>query len=209
MERSDLTAVVRMALIFSHVLAFAVAAAAVGLGDFALFGQRRINIALLQKAATGVIGALIALWLTGLCVIWIDTRFDAGVLLHANKLLAKLTVSIAVTLNGFALHRLVFPRLRKMQNDPDRAALLPTVLGVFSATSWLFAAFLGVANAIAPLLGYSGFMTLYLVALCAATTIGVAVIRPQLARRMGREVHSRVTAGPVEPTGPRKAHAAR
>lgn len=194
MQHLDLTALARTALILGHLLAFAVAAAAIALGDFALFGQRRINTALLEKAASGVVAALIALWITGLSVIWIDTRFNLDMLMHADKLLAKLTVATLLTLNGVALHRLAFPRFHQVQRDPDQAAVLPTMLGTCSATSWLFAAFLGVAKAFAPLLGYTGFMILYLVALCTATAIGMAVIRPQLAKRMGRENRSRATA---------------
>jgi hypothetical protein len=208
MQNFDIAAVARAALILGHLLAFAVAAASVALGDFALFGHRRINSALLEKAARGVIAALVALWITGLCVIWIDTRFTLSVLMHADKLLAKLTVVTLLTLNGFALHLLAFPRFHKPQNDPEQAAVLPTMLGTFSAVSWLFAAFLGIAKALAPLLGYTGFMILYLVAVCAATAIGMAVIRPQLARRMGRAGRLNATPHSVRLPATRQASAA-
>ncbi|MGH6627797.1 MAG: hypothetical protein ACRECD_14875 [Burkholderiaceae bacterium] len=211
MENLDITAVIRMALILGHLLAFAVAAAAVAFGDFALFARRRVDTVLLSKAANAATTALTALWISGLAVIWLDTRFDLTVLASKPKLLAKLTIVTVLTLNGIALHRLVFPRVGQPQHDPQRAAILPVVLGAISATTWPFAAFLGVAKALAPVLGYSGFMVLYALALSAGVAIGLKFVRPRLAAQIpprGRAVRRRDArdldpqAGPYRLGGP-------
>lgn len=129
MDNLDLTAVARMGLILAHLLAFAAAFAAVAFGDFAIFYRRRVNIELLTKAANGVTLALIALWITGLAVILLDTRLDLALLWGKPKLLAKLSIAGLLTLNGIALHRWAFPLFSQPQHDPHRAAFLPAVLG--------------------------------------------------------------------------------
>ncbi|MBC7778496.1 MAG: hypothetical protein H7125_00185 [Proteobacteria bacterium] len=186
MHDFDITAALRTAFILAHVLAFTVAASAVAFGDFAIFGRRRVDLALLSKATQIVTFALIALWITGLAVIWLDTRFALAAMMSNQKLLAKLTVVTLLTLNGIALHRLAFPRFRLPQRDPGRAALLSSVLGAISGATWLFAAFIGVGRAVAPALGYSGFMALYAAVVVGGIGFGVRFVRPRLVPRLNR-----------------------
>jgi hypothetical protein len=84
--------VVRMFLVLGHLLALMGAAVGVAFGDYALLGRRHIHHPLLEKASHGVALALGGLWLTGLGLIWVDTRFDMALLWSKPKLLAKLTV---------------------------------------------------------------------------------------------------------------------
>ncbi|HDR9504043.1 hypothetical protein [Burkholderia pyrrocinia] len=185
MQHVDVVAITRMVLIFFHLLAFAVAAAATVMADYAIFARGSVEIPLLRKAAAGVTMALAVLWITGTAIIWLDTGFDVAAIGRAPKLLAKLTIVSLLTLNGIALHRFAFPRLEKAQDNPQQAASLPAVLGAISTSTWLFAAFLGIAKAAAPLLGYSGFIALYLAALGSAIAAALFAVRPRLARRMG------------------------
>lgn len=185
MDVLDPKAVLRMALILAHLLAFAVAVAGTAFGDFAIFARRRVDAALLHRATQVVTAALAVLWLTGLVVMGLDTGFVVDDLLQRPKLLAKLTVVVVLTLNGVALHRHAFSRLVRSHDDPQGAALLPTVLGGVSAASWLFAAFVGVGKAVTPLLGYGGFMLLYLATVLAAVAVALALVRPRLASRLG------------------------
>jgi hypothetical protein len=184
MDNFNVTEVTRMGLILAHLLAFAAAFAAVALGDFAIFARRRINSSLLAGSSKAVATTLVALWVTGLCVIWLDTGFDIDVLLTKPKLLAKITIVSLLTLNGIGLHWLALPALGKKHADTERAALVPALLGAISGATWLFAAFVGVGKAVAPMLGYSGFMVLYGLAVLAAVTVSLTVVRPRLARRM-------------------------
>lgn len=184
MEDLDLTAVARMVLILAHLLAFAAASTAVAFGDFAIFHRRRVNMELLTQAANGVTLALIALWITGSAVILLDTRLDLALLWDKPKLLAKLSIAGLLTINGIALHRWVFPLFRQPQDDPHRAALLPAVLGATSATTWLFAAFVGVGKAVTHALGYSGFMALYAASVVLGVVVSLSYVRPRLAAQL-------------------------
>lgn len=186
MEALDSTAVTRMALILGHLLAFALAAVGIAFGDLAIFRKRRVDTDMLATAQAVVKWSLYGLWATGLAVIWLDTKFDLAVLATKPKLLAKLSVVVALSANGWLLHRVVFQRFTVAQNDPEHAATLPAIAGAISAASWLFAAFIGVGKAVAPLLGFGGFIALYLAVVSLAIGVSLAFIRPILAARMLR-----------------------
>ena len=184
MDNFNVSEVTRMGLILAHLLAFAAAFAAVALGDFAIFARRRINTGLLTWSSKAVTITLVALWVTGLSVIWLDIGFDFDLLLTKPKLLAKITIVTLLTLNGIGLHWLALPTLSKTHPDTHSAALVPALLGAISGATWVFAAFVGVGKAVAPMLGYSGFMVLYGLSVVVAVSISLTMVRPQLARRM-------------------------
>lgn len=137
MEALDSTAVARMGLILGHLLAFALAAVGIAFGDLAIFRKRRVDTDMLTTAQSVVKWSLYGLWATGLAVIWLDTKFDLAVLATKPKLLAKLSVVVALSANGWLLHRVVFNRFTVAQDDPERAAVLPAIAGAISASSWL------------------------------------------------------------------------
>ena len=64
--------------------------------------------------------------------------------------------------------------------------VLTAIAGAISASSWLFAAFVGVGKAVAPALGFTGFLVLYLAVVSLAIGVSLAFIRPILAARMLR-----------------------
>jgi len=186
MDALDSNAVARMGLILCHLLAFALAAVGIAFGDLAIFRKRQVDTDMLATAQAVVKWSLYGLWATGLAVIWLDTKFDLAVLATKPKLLAKLTVAVALSANGWLLHRVVFQRFTVAQDDPERAAVLPAIAGAISAASWLFAAFIGVGKAVAPLLGFGGFIALYLAVGSLAIFVSLTFIRPILAARMLR-----------------------
>ncbi|MDT8999554.1 hypothetical protein RQP53_09770 [Paucibacter sp. APW11] len=186
MDSIDSAALLRMVTLYGHVLACFAAAAGVVLGDIAIFMPKRVDRLLLSKAARVVGMALIVLWVTGLALIGIDTGFDVAVIATKSKVLAKLSVVTLLTLNGLALHRWAFPTLAAPQEHPERAAGLPAVLGAISAASWLFAAFLGVAKALVPLLSYAGFMGMYAAFVLLAVGFGLTVMRGKLSQQLLR-----------------------
>jgi uncharacterized SAM-binding protein YcdF (DUF218 family) len=196
MDKLDITAVIRMALIYVHLLGFAGAAAFVAQGDYALLGRSRIDMALLRRSASFVSVALAVLWVSGLAVIWLDTQFDLAVLLTKPKLLAKLSIVAILTVNGMALHTLAFPRLENAYRDPQRAVVLPCVLGGISAATWMYAAFVGVGKAVAPTLGYIGFMGLYAVAVAMGVGMAMLVIRKRLAAQAALEASDHGVVSP-------------
>lgn len=184
MAELDLMALARMGFVLAHLLAFAASFAAVAFGDFAIFHRRRVDAELLRRAATVVSWGLAALWISGLALIWFETRMDLAVLAGKPKLLAKLAVVSVLTLNGFALHSWAFPRLLRPQRRPQAAASGLAVLGAISATTWIYAAFVGVGKDLAPALGFVGFMALYAAALALGVGVALVFVRPRLAARL-------------------------
>lgn len=163
MQSPDVVALwplLRLVALYVHVVACFAAAAAIVLGDLAVFLHRQVDRRLLRHASSWVVKALLVLWVTGLIIIGLDTGFDLAVLFTKGKLLAKFSVVALLTLNGLALHKWALPRLMAPTYEPERTARIPALLGAFSLASWLFAAFLGLAKPLAGLLGYAGFMQL-------------------------------------------------
>lgn len=183
----DFGAAARSGLILVHLLAFSAAATAIAFGDYAIFAGRQVDRALLARAAAGVSAALALLWLSGLALVWIDTRFDPAVLAARPKTLAKLTIVLVLSVNGVALHRCVFPALARAHAPAWRAAALPAVLGAISAVSWLFAACVGVDKVVASTLGYAAVIGAYAAALGAGLVFAWGVVRPRLARKAAAE----------------------
>lgn len=179
----DLFAALRASLIFLHILIFATAAGFILLGDIALFGWRRINVALLRLSARWVSVCLLGLWLSGAAVIGLDTGFDLSQIARNDKLLAKLTVVAILTLNGVLLHRFAFPHLVAPLPAAMQSAWGPALLGGISASTWVYAAFIGVAKPFAAL-GYGGLMALYGLVVSVALTMAMIFIRPRLARQL-------------------------
>jgi len=54
----------------------------------------------------------------------------------------------------------------------------------------LYAAFVGLAKPVAPLLGYVGFMGLYFVTLAIGIAVALLLMGPRLAHRLTRAQHS-------------------
>ena len=179
----DHFAALRASLIFLHLLIFAAAAGFILLGDIALFGWRRINGTLLRLSARWVSVCLLGLWLSGAAVVGLDTSFDLGRIAHNDKLLAKLTVVSILTLNGILLHRFAFPCLVAPLPADVPSVWVPALLGGISASTWVYAAFIGVAKPFAAL-GYSGLMALYGLLVSIALAVAMIYIRPRLARQL-------------------------
>ncbi len=170
-----------MAALFIHLLALAIAAAGVGLGDYGVIGGRRLSRSMLRKGAQWVLVALAMLWGSGLVLVGIDTGFDPAIMGRSPKLLAKLTIVTLLTINGWALHRYAFPVLLGSRQRP--LGPLPVLLGAVSAASWLFATFVGVSKAVAPALGYLGYMALYTFVVLSACIVAMGWLRPVLQRQ--------------------------
>ncbi len=178
--------VVRMFLVLGHLFALLAAAVAVAFGDYALLGGKQIDNGVLRKASSGVALALAALWVTGLGIIYVDTHFAMALILAKPKILAKLTVVGVLTLNGMFMHAKVLPSLER-RFSAERAvgvAAWATVAGAVSAAGWGYAVFLGVARPLTPILGYQGFIALFVLAVLGACVVSARLVRPELSRRL-------------------------
>lgn len=180
MPQPHLYELVRSVLIFLHLACLIAAGISIAFGDYAILRHRPVNRALMLKASRAVAWSLLALWLTGLSVIALDMSTIALSLAKAPKLQAKLTVVAILSLNGFLLHRYTLHALGESKIPAESDVRLAAILGAVSAASWGYAVFLGVAKAWTPILGFNGFMALYVLAVLAAIAVSLRWVRPLL-----------------------------
>ena len=193
-----LTASVHQLLLFAHILAFAFAIVAVLRADLALLTALRIDPSWPLAVGRPIFALLVLLWLSGGALTVIEYGFDLAAIAAKPKMMAKLTVVTLLTVNGFLLHSVAFPLLARPPRRPRIAALVCTVLGAVSTTTWLFAAFVGEARLIAPHMRYADFMLLYLAALALALGVALWFVRPRIERLMaGGEVYAAEAVGQV------------
>ena len=147
----EINVIAHQALLYGHIIAFALALATILKEDVRLLRAKRINSASLLASAKSVKWLLLALWVTGVPMVMMDIGTDVSLLLDKPKLLAKLIVVGALTLNGILLHLVAFPMLTGKPQNPNKAATIAATLGAVSTASWLYAFFLGAARLIAPI----------------------------------------------------------
>jgi hypothetical protein len=182
----------RQATLFVHVLAFALALSAVWRADLALLRSRHVDFARLQGSARGLVWTLAVLWASGLLLIGLQVGSDIAALWANPKLVAKLLVVSALTVNGLALHALAWPALHRrsgvqpLVSTVSNLPLTPVVLGAISSASWLAATFIGVSRLVAPTLQLVDFLVLYLALVVGAVVVAMAVFKPRFATRVGR-----------------------
>ena len=184
----------RMLLIMLHVGSFVVAAIGVAYADLSLFKQARVDHKLLRWASQLVMWALLALWATGTLIVWIDTHFVLASMLAMPKLLAKITVVTALSVNGYYLHHRFFNRLGEAVPNFRRTVNLTALMAAVSGASWMFAAFLGMAKPLGKIFGYVDFMTLYATLLVLAMGFVLAMVRPRIAALLRNEFKARQQA---------------
>ena len=174
----EVTVLARQALLYGHIIAFALALAAVIKEDVHLLRAKRIDSASLLATAKLVKWLLLALWITGIPMVMMDIGTDVSLLLDKPKLLAKLIVVGALTLNGILLHLVAFPMVTGKPQNPNTAATIAATLGAVSTTSWLYASFVAVSRFVA--LSTHDFVMLYLLALAIAVSFAILVVRNHL-----------------------------
>lgn len=185
LHRDATMELIRMGVVYTHLLACCVALGMVLVSDFTL----------LQKLVSGqdadedsnhldtlkriVSYALAALWISGIMVVGLDMLGKGTEYLLNPKLQAKVLVVTLLTINGFALHAFVMPAIKRagcILKLPASERDLSILSGTISAVSWLYAAMLGVGRPLSwkyslveilaayPLLILGGFaMTLLLI----------------------------------------------
>ena len=172
-------------LVYAHLLATCIALGRVLLADHKLWLWRKTplgstQLAYLEETQKVVTLALLALWVTGLALV-LQGYLDEGQRYLLNqKLWAKVAVVLLLSLNGMLLHRVGFPQLQRapytFQSFSERSRL--ALLGALSTSSWLFAAFLGVARPWNHMLPCLHVLTVFaaLVALACSTALVIACV---------------------------------
>lgn len=113
------------------------------------FHLRNANMVWILSQTTT--SGLVLLWLSGIGFLAIYQHADPSLLLNP-KLIAKIAIVLALSLNGFLIHRICLPRLMSDLTPPLMAKLsrpvraLMLFSGSVSTVSWCFAAFLGTAK---------------------------------------------------------------
>jgi hypothetical protein len=169
----SLSVLVHQAVLFAHVIAFAMTVSAVLREDLRWLLKRRIDPARLHRSMRTVSAGLAVLWITGLSLWAFAAAASPVPWALTPKLCAKLTVVSLLTLNGWALHRWVFPSL----SAGPVTRCWPVVLGAFSSSSWIFASFVGVARPVSGLWSFADFIALYMFGLALAVTLALLVWR--------------------------------
>lgn len=187
-----MSAMLRMFLIYPHLIACCIALGSMFMTDLRLLqrrGKLRAEDArLVQQTAQLVSVALAVLWISGLALIYVDFGHVPAwnEVLSKPKLCAKILVVLTLSLNGLALHRLALPRLI---SGPPLALLRSRDLGVIcitggiSACSWFLAAFLGIAKPLAQTWNLPHFISLYALALGSGMVGGLLFALAILDRR--------------------------
>jgi hypothetical protein len=176
----EITCVVRQTLLYGHIIAFALAIATVLKEDVCILRAKRIDPERLLATAKLVKWLLLALWVTGVPMVMTDIGIDASLLLGKPKLLAKLIVVGALTLNGILLHLVAFPMVTGKVENPNKVATIAATLGAVSTTSWLYVSFLGAGRLVAPYFSLYDFAILYLLALILAVLLVNMFVRDRL-----------------------------
>jgi hypothetical protein len=178
----EISILARQVLVYGHIVAFALALATILKEDAQFLRAKRIDSASLLAAAKLVKWLLLALWATGVPMVIMDVGSDVSLLLGNAKLVAKLIVVTALTLNGILLHLVAFPLLTGKPRNPAKAATIAATLGALSTTSWLFAFLLGASRIVARYFSLYDFVFLYLVGLAIALAFAFLVVRDRLER---------------------------
>jgi hypothetical protein len=176
----EVTIIARQALLFGHIIAFALALATILKEDVRLLRAQRIDSTSLLATARLVKWLLLGLWATGVPMVMMEVGNDVSLLLGNPKSLAKLIVVGAITLNGILLHLVAFPMVTGRPRNPKKAAAIAAMLGAVSTASWLYASFLAVARKVAPYFSLQDFLVVYLLVLAIAISFAILAVRKRL-----------------------------
>ena len=110
----------RMAIVYPHLIACCVAIGLVLTNDLAMVrqlltgkGSLHHDGGHLTKLHGTIVLALGALWLTGIAIVWLDVSANGWAYLLNPKLQAKVAIVLLLTFNGVVLHRGVMPALER------------------------------------------------------------------------------------------------
>jgi len=173
----EITSVGQQLLIFLHLFAFAFAIVMIVSTDVKIITSRKLDVSEVHQLGRKITSLLVILWLTGIALLAIKPGLDLELIFANSKLAAKITVVSVLTINGLLLHLLVFPSFRSRQKA-QRIVVVSCIFTAISTTSWIYAALVGAARVVAPIMNYEHYMIIYLAILAFALLISVVVVYP-------------------------------
>lgn len=173
----------KTAVLFLHLIAMAVAVGKILEFDLRFLPQAqapltREGTASLKLTKAIVAASLSVLWLTGATLILLGMQ-ESPAYLQNEKLWVKVLIVVALTVNGWVMHRWAFP---VMQGDTAFLELaMPRMLGlaalaVTSSVSWMYASFLGIARSWNHTVSFAYPIAVYAVLLMAGWAAASAVL---------------------------------
>jgi len=169
-----------------HLFAFAIGLGSALLADWIVLTRMTFGT-ITQRAAQqlidlshGVTVGLGLLWVTGAILVG-DNALAAPASLDNHKLWAKILIVAVLTVNALLLHVIVLPivqsRVGHKLFDATLAQrpLLCTLSGTVSATSWMFAAYLGCARELNGTVGLVQVLYYYGAALLSVWSVSLAM----------------------------------
>ncbi|UVE19459.1 hypothetical protein NVV93_08820 [Pseudomonas sp. LS44] len=183
---------IRLALVYSHLIACCVALGMVIVSDFTMIKRLITDDSSQQdphhlaQLKTTVLIALGALWITGLMIIGLDASIKGQEYFLNPKLQAKILIVVLLTINGYVLHNLVMPAMNKagciLKLDVNTRTLA-VFAGTVSAVSWLYAAMLGVGRPLAWKYSMQELLVAYPLLIAAGFTMMILLIDWKTSRR--------------------------
>ena len=169
-------------LVFVHFFASAVALATILRADFLILTHFTSKLSVkacarIHAAKSVVSGALAVLWLTGVMICVHGYMHDPAYILN-EKLWVKVLVVVALSLNGWFLHRFAFGAIQpgaRLSDAVPRQRMILTLMACLSSSSWVFACFLGIARVLNNKHNFAGVMGAYSLMLAVNIAIGLAL----------------------------------
>jgi hypothetical protein len=176
--------VLKLLLVYGHLHATCIALGTLLQADHKLWRWRKELLDPAQREQlteiqTIVSLALLCLWGSGLLLVLLGYREEGVDYLLNQKLWAKASVATLLTLNGMLLHKIGFPLLHRAPfvSLSSSARTQLGLLGALSMSSWLFAAFLGVARPWNHAMPYLHMMGTFAALLLVACAVAIVVVR--------------------------------
>lgn len=171
-------------IVYMHLIAACIAVGIIFMQDLSLIKTRGSPLSAqatadLKQAATIISSSLTALWISGVLLVVIGYIDNPQQYLLNQKLWAKFSVVLILTLNGMALHRFSFPRVVSTRGILGLGVIEKTLVvftGTVSTISWLFSCYLGVARPWNHTVEFSFVMFVYLGLLTIACIFGCTII---------------------------------
>lgn len=164
---------IHQCIVFLHLFLFAAALMIVIKQDYLFFIKGILNKKDLKNSSEVLSWLLLGLWGSGAILVYQSVDGSIEELLLNCKIMAKITVMLVLTINGFILHFFGFKHIEK----PNKySSIILSIIGVISLVSWFFASFIGAARVAAPHLSYDDFMLCYLIALLVGFCISFSML---------------------------------
>lgn len=156
-------------VIYAHLLAACVSIGSLLLQDLALWRSRhrvltQDEVTALRNTAHVVFIALVVLWVTGVTLVTLGYFENPQEYFSNQKIWAKFSVVVILSLNGVFLHFYSFPKVvgnKAILELPAADQKWIGCSGALSTVSWLFACYLGIARNWNYSIDYSSIMLVY------------------------------------------------